>query len=44
MSTAAQTPWIPPRPMPEILKTDPALVAEAKIGISDDEWNRVEAP
>ena len=28
MSTATQTPWIPPRPTPEILKFDPALVAE----------------
>lgn len=28
MSTATPTPWIPPRPTPEILKFDPALVAE----------------
>ena len=28
MSTATQTRWIPPRPTPEILKFDPALVAE----------------
>ena len=28
MSTAAQTPWLPPRPKPELLETNPALVAE----------------
>jgi hypothetical protein len=28
MSTAAQALWIPPRPKPEILETNPALVAE----------------
>lgn len=28
MSTATQTPWIPPRPTPEILRFDPALTPE----------------
>jgi hypothetical protein len=28
MSAAVTTPWIPPRPTPEILKVDPALLPE----------------